>query len=153
MVMIGMVEFITSNSYLYLFLLSFIAATIVPLGSEWLLVALLIKALDPALLLFSATAGNFLGACTTYIIAIYCTPFLAEKVLRIDSKSRNRAASLYEKYGSWSLLLSWLPIIGDPLCFIGGVFKIPCIKFALLVFTGKLARYAFITAVTLSTFR
>jgi len=145
-----MVELITSNGYLYLFLLSFVASTIIPLGSEWLLVALLLKSLDPVTLLFSATAGNFLGACTTYIIAIYCTPIITEKVLRISESSLARASSLYKTYGSWSLLLSWLPIIGDPLCFIGGAFKVPFIKFSLMVLTGKFARYAFITAATLS---
>jgi membrane protein YqaA with SNARE-associated domain len=145
-----MVELITSNGYLYLFLLSFVAATVIPLGSEWLLVALLVKSLNPSILLFSATAGNFLGACTTYIIAIYCTPIIAERVLRINESTLTRASSLYKKYGSWSLLLSWLPIIGDPLCFLGGAFKVPFIKFSFLVLTGKFARYAFITAATLS---
>ncbi len=145
-----MAELLTSNGYLYLFLLSFVAATVIPLGSEWLLVALLLKPLDPVTLLFSATIGNFLGACTTYLIAIYCTPLIAEKVLRISEASFARASSLYKSYGSWSLLLSWLPIIGDPLCFIGGAFKVPFIRFAVLVFTGKFARYAFITAATLS---
>ena len=145
-----MVELITGNGYLYLFLLSFVAATVIPLGSEWLLIALLLKPLDPAALLFSATIGNFLGACTTYVIAIYCTPVIAEKVLHINERSLARASSFYKKYGSWSLLLSWLPIIGDPLCFIGGVFKVPFIRFSVLVIIGKFARYAFITAATLS---
>jgi len=145
-----MVELITSNGYLYLFLLSFVAATVIPLGSEWLLVALLLKPLDPSTLLFSATAGNFLGACTTYAIAIYCTPLIAEKMLRISKTSLARASSLYKTYGSWSLLLSWVPIIGDPLCFIGGAFKVPFIRFAVLVLIGKFARYAFIAAATLS---
>ena len=145
-----MTELITANGYLYLFLLSFTAATLIPLGSEWLLVALLMESLNPALLLLSATAGNFLGACTTYIIAIYCAPVIAEKVLRISDQSLARASSLYKTYGSWSLLLSWVPIVGDPLCFVGGVFKVPFARFFVLVITGKFLRYAFITAATLS---
>jgi membrane protein YqaA with SNARE-associated domain len=145
-----MIELITANGYLYLFLLSFSAATLIPLGSEWLLVALLMESLNPALLLFSATVGNFLGACTTYLIAIYCAPVIANKVLRMSDKSLVRSSSLYRTYGSWSLLLSWVPVIGDPLCFIGGIFKVPFSRFFVLVITGKFARYAFITAATLS---
>lgn len=144
-----MAEFVVANGYLFLFLLSFLAATVVPVGSEWLLVALLYSSLDPAGLLASATIGNVLGACTTYAVGAYGGPFLVEKVLRINSQTREKAAIQYRKYGTWSLLLSWVPIIGDPLCLAGGIFKTPLAWFVSLVLAGKLGRYAFIEYITL----
>jgi membrane protein YqaA with SNARE-associated domain len=73
-----------------------------------------------------------------------------EKLLRVDPKSQVRARSIYRRWGSWSLLLAWVPIIGDPLCLVGGLFRIPLLRFTLLVTIGKLGRYAFITAAVLA---
>ena len=142
-------EIVLNNGYLHLFFLSFLAATVLPLGSEWLLATLLLKSLDPATLLASATAGNFLGACTTYAIGLYGGPFLTEKVLRMGGDTRRRAERLYGRYGYWSLLFSWLPVVGDPRCLVGGLFRIPFPQFSILVFTGKLARYAIFAMVVL----
>jgi membrane protein YqaA with SNARE-associated domain len=135
-------ETITTNGYIYLFLLSFLAATIIPLGSEWLLATLVVQGLDPALLLPSATAGNVLGACTTYAIGLAGGTWCMEKLLRINATTRKRAERIYARYGSLSLLFSWLPLIGDPLCLVGGLFRIKFAQFAILVLAGKLARYA-----------
>ncbi len=134
--------FLLSHGLPALFALSFLAATIVPLGSEWLLAALLLQGQDPALSVGLATLGNTLGACTTYGIGMLGGPFLIERVLRIDQGTRRRAERLYTRYGSWSLLLAWLPVIGDPICLAGGLFKVGFARFALLVAIGKLARYA-----------
>lgn len=131
-----------------LFCRSFLAATLVPIGSEWLLVTLLLKHHDPALAVWVATAGNFLGACTTYAVGMWGGPFLVRKVLRIDAATERRAEDLYASYGSWSLLFSWLPVIGDPLCLIGGILRTGFARFSLLVASGKLARYAFIAWAT-----
>jgi len=141
-----MLEFFVAYGYLSLFVVSFLAATVVPLGSEWLLVALLAERLHPGLLLASATTGNVLGALTTWAIGVWGGPFLMETVLRIDPKAQARARSVYRRWGRWSLLFAWVPVIGDPLCLMGGLFRIPFFWFALLVFIGKLARYAFIIA-------
>ena len=134
-------ETITANGYIYLFLLSFLAATLIPLGSEWLLATLMVQGLDPTLLLVSATAGNVLGACTTFAIGLAGGTWCMEKLLRMDEKTRSRAERIYAKYGSLSLLFSWIPIIGDPLCLVGGLFRIGFARFATLVLVGKLARY------------
>ena len=142
-------EMMVANGFIHLFFLSFLAATVLPLGSEWLLAALLLKSLDPLTLLAVATAGNFLGACTTYAIGIYGGPFMIERVLRMGPKEQRRAERLYTRYGSWSLLFTWVPVVGDPLCLVGGLFRIPFGKFSGLVFTGKLARYAIFEMVVL----
>lgn len=144
-----MIEFITANGYVYLFLLSFLAATIVPAGSEWLLAALLAKSLNPPLLLVSATTGNFLGACTTYYIGLTGGRQLLNRVFKVNHKTQDYAEKVYYKYGSWSLLFSWIPVIGDPLCLTGGLFRIPFPVFAIMVFIGKLARYSLIVLIVL----
>uniref|UniRef100_A0A831U2M1 DedA family protein n=1 Tax=Geobacter metallireducens TaxID=28232 RepID=A0A831U2M1_GEOME len=131
-----------------LFGMSFLAATLVPIGSEWLLVTLLLKHHDPVLAVAVATVGNWLGACTTYSVGMWGGPFLVRRVLRIDEATERRADRLYARYGSWSLLFSWLPVIGDPLCLVGGILRVGFGRFSLLVGSGKLARYAFIAWVT-----
>jgi membrane protein YqaA with SNARE-associated domain len=142
-------DFFTSHGYLALFLLSFLASTIVPLGSEWLLVALVVGGYDPVLCVAIATAGNTLGACTTYGIGLFGGPFMIGRILRIGDEERQKAERLYARYGSWSLLLSWVPIVGDPLCLVGGMLRIRFVRFSTLVLIGKLARYTVVTLVAL----
>lgn len=142
-------ETLTAYGYPALFLLSFLASTLIPLGSEWLLIALLVQRHDPLATVIIATTGNYLGACTCYAIGIYGGKLLTEKLLRIDAAARDRAERFFSRYGSWSLLFSWLPVIGDPLCLAGGVLRIPFPRFSLLVASGKAARYALVAWLTL----
>jgi membrane protein YqaA with SNARE-associated domain len=139
-----MEDFLSSHGYPALFLLSFLASTILPLGSEWLLAALVVKGMDPGLSVAVATAGNTLGACTTFGIGLYGGPFLINRVLRIADASRYKAVKLFGKYGLWSLLFSWVPVVGDPLCFVAGVLRVRFELFVVLVLAGKLARYGII---------
>lgn len=125
-----------------LFLVSFLAATVLPLGSEWLLAAMVLRGEDPVGSVLVATAGNSLGALTTYAIGLFGGTFFVERVLSIDTGRRQKAERLYARLGSWSLLLSWVPIVGDPLCLLGGVLRVGMGRFVLLVTTGKFARYA-----------
>lgn len=143
-------DFLAGHGYPALFLLSFLASTLIPLGSEWLLVTLLLKGRDPVGAVALASLGNYLGACTTYAIGLYGGPLLIRKVLRIDAEAEQRADSYYRRYGSWSLLFSWLPVVGDPLCLAGGLLKVGFVRFSILVFTGKLARYALVAWLTLT---
>jgi membrane protein YqaA with SNARE-associated domain len=136
-----MMAFLSHYGYGTLFLLSFLASTIVPIGSEWLLVAMVIKGFDPVLSVSIATAGNTLGACTTYGIGIYGSTWVIRRLFRLDESSRKRAELFYAKLGVWSLLFSWLPVVGDPLCLAGGLLRIHFGVFLLLVFIGKLFRY------------
>ncbi|MCK4501947.1 MAG: DedA family protein, partial [Desulfuromonadales bacterium] len=59
------------------------------------------------------------------------------------------AESWFNRYGNWSLLLAWMPIVGDPLCLVSGMLRTPPIRFALLVTTGKGLRYTFLALLTL----
>jgi len=144
-------DVLVSHGLPALFLLSFLASTLVPLGSEWLLVVLLLQGTDPVAAVSVATIGNWLGAVTTWAIGVWGGPYLIRRVLRVAPTDEERAERFYNRYGSWSLLLSWLPIIGDPLCLVGGLLRVGFLRFTLLVFTGKLVRYAVIAWVTLST--
>ena len=144
-----MIAFLSHYGYVSLFLLSFLASTIIPIGSEWLLITMVIKGFDPIFSVASATAGNTLGACTTYAIGIYGSEWVSRKLLRFDELSRKRAETFYAKFGVWSLLFSWLPIVGDPLCLAGGLLRINFGVFLLLVFVGKLLRYGLLAVLVM----
>lgn len=137
-----MQDFLVANGYPALFLLSFLASTLVPLGSEWLLVTLVVSGFAPLPVVLVASVGNVLGACTSYVIGVYGSAFLTAKILRMDEQDCARAERFFTRYGSWSLLLSWLPVIGDPLCLVAGMLRVAFGRFVLLVATGKVARYA-----------
>jgi len=135
-------EFLINHGYPALFFLSFFASTLIPIGSEWLLVALIAQSFAPVPVVLVASAGNFLGACTGYGIGLYGSTFLSAKVLRMNENERVRAEQWFAKYGIWSLLFSWLPLAGDPLCVVAGMMKVGFARFAILVIAGKTARYA-----------
>ena len=139
-----MEDLLINNGLPALFVLSFLAATIIPLGSEWLLIALILNGFDAKSVVVVATLGNYFGACTTYTIGFYGSEFLIKKILRVDDNSLERATAFYKKYGLWSLLFSWVPVIGDPLCLVGGILRLEFPVFSVLVFIGKLSRYAVI---------
>lgn len=144
-----MLELINQYGLLSLFLLSFCASTLLPLGSEWLLVVLLLQGNNPVTTVIVATLGNSLGSGTNYLIGYYGGEWLAEKILRINKQKQQQAKLWFNRYGSWSLLLAWLPIIGDPLCLVSGMLKTPLLHFSLLVTTGKGVRYLSLALLTL----
>jgi len=144
-----MVDLLSAHGYPALFLLSFLASTLLPLGSEWLLATLVVQGMDPVVSVAIATAGNTLGACTTFGIGIFGGPFLIERVLRISSELREKAEKFFGKYGVWSILFSWVPVIGDPLCLVAGALRVRFGIFVLLVLIGKLARYGIISLMAL----
>jgi len=133
---------ITSPSLPLLFVLSFLAATILPVGSEWLVIVMVGQEFALPDVIFTATLGNFFGACSTYLLGIFGANYIIRTILRIKDAQLIRAEKMYAQYGTWSLLLSWLPVIGDPLCLVAGVFKTNFIRFSILVFVGKFFRYA-----------
>ncbi len=143
-----MENFLLSHGLPALFCLSLLAATLLPLGSEWLLVALIIQGLPSAQLVAVATLGNVLGAFITYGIGIWGSGFFMKNFLRVDKEQTSRGVELYQRYGAISLLFSWLPIIGDPLCLAAGILRLRALRFLILVFLGKLSRYAVIAMVT-----
>lgn len=130
-------------SYFSLFLTSFASATLLPGGSEALFIYFLSEHLSPTLLLAIATLGNTLGSFVNYILGKYATDFALSKGY-MKEKHLIKASSLFEKYGAWSLLFSWLPIIGDPLTFVAGIVRYSWWKFLIIVGFAKFARYIFV---------
>ena len=128
---------------------SFLAATIVPVGSEPALIAILLRDRSWQLPLFVATAGNVGGACTTYVLARLAVEKLDRRD-RVPSRTEVRAVALMQRYGSFTLVLSWVPLIGDAIVAAAGAVKMPLAPFAFWTITGKFARYAFITYMTLA---
>ena len=146
--MTGMHELLVTYGYYSLFLLSFLASTLIPLGSEWLLIAMLVSKRDPFAVVAVATVGNYLGALTSYWIGRYGGDFLRGRVLRLDDTKTRKAESFYSRFGSYSLLFSFLPVVGDPLCVLGGMLRVSLARFSVLVAAGKLARYSAVAWVT-----
>ncbi len=143
-----MENFLLDHGLSALFLLSLSAATLLPLGSEWLLVALILQGLPSTQVVAVATLGNVSGAFITYGIGIWGSEFFMKKLLRVDKKQTTRAMEVYQRYGAVSLLFAWLPIIGDPLCLAAGILRLQPLLFLIFVFLGKVSRYAFIAMLT-----
>ncbi len=135
-------DWLNQPGYGTLFIVSFLASTMLPLGSEWLLVMMLVSGYEPFAAVGVATAGNYLGAVTTYLVGMFGGNWLITKVLCVSPVQQERARCHYRRYGCFSLLFSWLPVLGDPLCLVGGVLRINFWLFTLLVASGKLVRYA-----------
>jgi membrane protein YqaA with SNARE-associated domain len=115
-----------------------------------LLVMMLAGGYDPLSSVAVATVGNYLGAVVTYLIGIGGGRWLIEKVMRVSPPQQERAKQYYRRYGAFSLFFSWLPIVGDPLCLVGGMLRINFGLFTLLVASGKLVRYAVTAWITLA---
>lgn len=135
-------ELLLSFGYTGLFLSAFIAATLLPLGSEAILLALAYQGEDAVTLLVVATSGNVLGSCVNYAIGRWAHDRLMFQGNAKHQRRLLKAESLFNRFGYWSLLFAWLPVIGDPLTLVAGVLKTPFNLFLLLVTLGKLARYA-----------
>ena len=126
-------------SYGGLFLWSFLAATVLPLGSEVALAALVRSEGRAALPVVVATLGNYLGACTTYWLGRRAAEAVGRR--RGASKCDARAARLLARYGQPALLLSWVPLLGDALVALAGGMGLPFGAFSLWVLAGKALRY------------
>ena len=128
--------------YLSLFALSFLVATIIPFGSEAYLASLIIlNKYNIVFLLISASIGNVVGSVFNWICGYYATYFLKKKWFPIKQKQIDTASSYFFKYGKWSLLLSWVPFIGDPITFVAGTLRYSFFSFFILVSIGKVGRY------------
>ncbi|QEZ88213.1 YqaA family protein [Aliarcobacter cibarius] len=133
-------------SYLILFISAFASATLLPLGSEALLIYNIKEGLNIYILLFVATFGNVLGSVFNYYLGLKGEEYLIEKKL-VKQKYIDSSKKYFDKFGSISILFAWLPIIGDPITFIAGVLKYNFRKFLILVIISKFSRYFFIVLI------
>lgn len=129
-------------SVLLLFISALGAATLLPLQSEAVLLALLAQDAHAAwLLIFIASLGNILGSCINWYLGLKIEVFKSKKWFPMSEHKLVQAQKTYQKYGFWSLFLSWVPIIGDPITFIAGLMKENFLKFFLMVTLAKTGRY------------
>jgi membrane protein YqaA with SNARE-associated domain len=136
-------------AYLTLFAIAFGAATILPLQSEAMLAGLLLADYEPVLLVIVASTGNVLGSVVNWVIGRQIERFRHRRWFPANDAQLERARQWYRRYGKWSLLLSWVPIVGDPLTVIAGVMREPLTIFLLLVTIAKVGRYVALAAVVL----
>lgn len=129
------------TSYLLLFVSAFLAATILPLSSEFYLLKLLADGMSAGPLWAVATTGNTLGSAVNWAMGLYLLQFQHRRWFYFDDRQIQRGQQWFNRYGIWSLLLAWLPVCGDVLTLIAGVMRVRFAVFLLLVAIGKGLRY------------
>ncbi len=133
--------------YFGLFSSAFLAATLLPLSSEAVLAVMAsAEGADLYRLLAIATLGNTLGAAVNWALGTYCLHWQDRRWFPVKRPEMERATKWFNRYGRWTLLLAWLPVVGDPLTFLAGVMRVRFPLFLVLVAAGKGARYGVVVA-------
>ncbi len=141
----------SSIAYLSLFSAAFLAATIIPAQSEvGLSTLILMTGSNVILLVLVAAIGNVLGSVVNWYLGRWIDSYSKHRWFPIKPVQLTRATRWYQKYGRWSLLLSWVPFIGDPITVAAGMLREPFISFLLIVGFVKITRYIVVATVTLS---
>lgn len=131
-----------------MFSAAFLAATLLPGGSEVLLVAFINEDKTAWLaLVIVASLGNTLGSITSYYLGTLGR--FARSPEEMAKGKYKHSLALVQKYGYWSLLLAWTPIIGDLLCLLAGWMKLPLLRTSLMILIGKSIRYILVAAMAL----
>ena len=139
------------SAYPALFLSAFGAATLLPLQSEAVLVALLLAGQHPLwALLLVATLGNVLGSWVNWLLGRSIEHYRERRWFPVSPARLQQAQGWYARYGRWSLLLSWMPVIGDPLTLVAGVMRERLWIFMAIVTLAKAGRYAVLALLTLA---
>ncbi|HEV7456058.1 MAG TPA: YqaA family protein [Roseococcus sp.] len=135
---------------LSLFFVALGAASLLPMASEPVLVGMLLAAdIEPWLLVAVASLGNTLGSVINYVLGRLVERFRHRSWFPASEAALDRAQGWYHRWGRWSLLLSWAPVIGDPLTVVAGVMREPLWSFVLLVAIAKTGRYVVLALITL----
>jgi membrane protein YqaA with SNARE-associated domain len=143
----------TAIIFASLFIVSFGAATILPLQSELMVVPLLLSGKHPwQMVILVASIGNILGSMMNWLLGRFLLRFQDRRWFPASRTGLARAENWYRRYGRASLLLSWLPIVGDPLTVVAGMLREPIWSFTALVSIAKIGRYLALTALTLGAF-
>ncbi|WP_415754154.1 YqaA family protein [Pseudomonas leptonychotis] len=138
------------SGYVGLFLAAFGAATLLPMQSEAVLVGLLLTDRYTVwTLLAVAITGNVLGSVLNWLLGRSIEHYRHKRWFPVSESRLEKNQQAYHRFGRWSLLLSWVPIIGDPLTVVAGVMREPFWSFLLIVTLAKAARYLLLAGVTL----
>jgi len=121
---------------------AFSAATLLPGGSEAVLAAVLALGATPAPLAIAvATVANTLGSVVNWAIGRYLARFRHHPRFPVSPERLERTSEAFRRRGAWLLLLSWAPIVGDPMTVVAGVLRVRLAVFVPLVLVAKLTRY------------
>ena len=135
------------GAYAGLFAAAFLAATLLPAQSEAVLAGLVIAGKQPVLALFLvASTANVLGSVINWLIGRGVERFRDRRWFPASPEALAKAQRHYERWGHWSLLASWVPIIGDPLTLVAGILREPLWRFLVLVSIAKAGRYLVVIA-------
>lgn len=133
-----------------LFFVALAAGSILPAQSEAVLVTLLLTSdVQPPLLIATATIGNVAGSILNWTLGRGVERFSDRRWFPVGERALHRAKAWYAKYGRWTLLLSWVPVIGDPLTVVAGVLREPLWSFIPIVTAAKLGRYLAVAGIAL----
>lgn len=136
--------------YGVLFASAFLSATLFPFQSEAVLFGLLVGERSPWwLLVLVASVGNTLGSVVNWFLGRFLAELERRPWFPVKREKMARAEAWYHRYGRWTLLLSWLPVIGDPLTLVAGLMREPLPVFILLVALAKTGRYLAVAALSL----
>ena len=139
--------------YIILFTSSFASSTILPGHSEITLIALITqKKYEVFYLVVFASLGNILGSVLNWYLGLYFLKFKNKKWFPFKENQINKVSKYFLKYGKWSLLLSWVPFIGDALTLVAGMFRVPLNQFVVIVSVAKVSRYIFVSLIALNVF-
>ena len=128
--------------YLSLFFISFLAATIIPFSSELTLAGLISTSnYNNLLLLITTSFGNVLGSVVNWTLGFYSRNLTTKKWFPFKDNQIENSSKWFRKFGKWSLLFAWVPIIGDPLTLVAGLLRVRFFDFVILVAIGKVSRY------------
>ena len=137
------------ESYAALALAAFLAATLLPFSSEAVLAALVAADTAEAWRLFAvATLANTAGSCVNWTLGRFLLHWQDRRWFPVSGASLARAEAWFQRWGRWSLLMAWLPVVGDPLTVAAGALRTDFRLFVLLVGVGKAARYAVVVWLT-----
>lgn len=134
-------------AYGSLFVAALLAATLIPAQSESVLSGLILAGGQPMVALVAvASLGNILGSVLNWLIGRGVERLRTRRWFPASEAQLQRAQRRYSRFGYWSLLLAWVPVIGDPLTLAAGIMREPLWRFLLLVSIGKIGRYAILAA-------
>ena len=136
-----MLEFFTEYGYIGLFLASFLAATVLPFSSEFVLTALLHLGLDVWTCIYVATLGNWLGGLTGYFLGRLGKFEWLEKYFKIKKEKVEQFSQKIQTKGSWIAFFSFLPLVGDLLVVAVGFLRCRFLPVAVWILAGKFLRY------------
>ena len=139
---------IPAMDYLAVFASAFLAATLLPAASEVVLAGASTSTGANVLLLFGvASVGNTLGSVANWLLGRFLWRWREHRWFPVKPAALERASAWFQRFGVWSLLFAWLPLVGDPLTVVAGVLRVNFLPFLVLVAVGKTTRYAIVLGV------